>query len=104
MPAGTPLRIPSGAQPRCAQRASQTLDVRGGSLELIGLQGVRLVVLPSCGGHKLCQRGFVRGAGLTVRGVLPILSYGDRAREPLGPPCRSTLGNATKEARAPIGV
>jgi len=33
----------------------------------------------------LCQRGFVRGAGLTVRGVLPILSYGDRAREPLGP-------------------
>lgn len=37
-----------------------------------------------------------------MRGVLLILSYGDRAWRPFGPPCRSALGNATKEARAPI--
>ena len=49
MPAGTPsIAIPSGAQPWWVQRVSQTLDVRGGSLELTGLGGVGLVVLPLC--------------------------------------------------------
>ena len=49
MPAGAPsIAIPSGAQPWWVQRVSQTLDVRGGSLELTGLGGVGLVVLPLC--------------------------------------------------------
>ena len=46
---GTPsIAIPSGAQPWWAPQVSQTLDVRGGSLELTGLGGVGLVVLPLC--------------------------------------------------------
>lgn len=49
MPAGAPsIAIPSEARPWWAQQASQALGVRGGSLELTGLQGVGLVVLPSC--------------------------------------------------------
>lgn len=49
MPAGAPsIAIPSGAQPWWVQRVSQTLNVRGGSLELTGPGGVRLVVLPLC--------------------------------------------------------
>jgi len=42
------IAIPSGAQPWWTQRVSWALDVRGGSLELTGLGGVRLVVLPLC--------------------------------------------------------
>jgi hypothetical protein len=49
MPAGAPsIAIPSGAQPWWTQRVSWALDVRGGSLELTGLDGVGLVVLPLC--------------------------------------------------------
>jgi hypothetical protein len=49
MPAGAPsIAIPGEARPWWAQQASQALGVRGGSLELTGLQGVGLVVLPSC--------------------------------------------------------
>ena len=49
MPAGAPsIAIPNGAQPWWVQRASWALDVRGGSLELTGLGGVGLVVLPLC--------------------------------------------------------
>jgi len=49
MPAGAPsIAIPSETRPRWGQQVSQTLDVRGSSLELAGLDGVGLVVLPSC--------------------------------------------------------
>ena len=46
---GTPsVATPGGAQPWWAPQVAQTLSVRGVSLELAGLQGVRLVVLPLC--------------------------------------------------------
>jgi len=49
IPAGTPsIAVPGGARPWWAEQVSQTLDVRAGSLELAALQGVGLVVLPSC--------------------------------------------------------
>lgn len=46
---GTPsIATPDGSQSWWAPQVSQTLDVRGGSLELTGLDGVGLVVLPLC--------------------------------------------------------
>jgi hypothetical protein len=46
---GTPsIATPDGSQSWWAPQVSQTLDVRGGSLELTGLGGVGLVVLPLC--------------------------------------------------------
>ncbi len=89
---GTPsIATPGASQPGWAVRLAQALTVRGDSLALAGLDGVGLVVLPSCEGAQAVPAGFVRGAGLTVRGVLPILNYGDRAREPLGPPADQHL-------------
>lgn len=46
---GTPsIATPDGSQAWWAPQVSRTLDVRGGSLELTGLDGVGLVVLPLC--------------------------------------------------------
>ena len=69
---GTPsIATPGGRQAWWAPQVSQTLDVRGGSLELIGLQGVRLVVLPSCGGAQAVPEGIRAGGRVDRAGRAP---------------------------------
>ena len=67
IPAGAPsIAIPSGARPWWAEQVSRALDVRDGSLGLMGLDGVRLVVLPSCGEAQAVPVG-IRAGGRVDR-------------------------------------
>ena len=69
---GTPsIAIPGGLQAWWARQVSQTLDVRGGSLELAGLQGVGLVVLPSCEGAQAVPEGIRAGGRVDRAGRAP---------------------------------
>ena len=69
---GTPsIATPGGSQAWWAPQVSQTLDVRGGSLELAGLQGVGLVVLPSCGGAQAVPEGIRAGGRVDRAGRAP---------------------------------
>jgi len=69
---GTPsIATPGGLQVQWAQQVSQTLDVRGGSLELAGLQGVGLVVLPSCEGAQVVPEGIRAGGRVDRAGRAP---------------------------------
>ena len=69
---GTPsIATPGGLQAQWAQQVSQTLDVRGGSLELAGLQGVGLVVLPSCEGAQVVPEGIRAGGRVDRAGRAP---------------------------------
>ncbi|MCX5972332.1 MAG: hypothetical protein NTV27_02105 [Chloroflexi bacterium] len=64
---GTPsIATPGGLQAWWAQQVSQTLDVRGDTLALVGLQGVGLVVLPSCEGAQVVPGG-IRAGGRVDR-------------------------------------
>ena len=64
---GTPsIATPGGPQAWWAPQVSQTLDVRGGSLELAGLQGAGLVVLPLCEGAQTVPER-VRAGGMVDR-------------------------------------
>jgi hypothetical protein len=67
MPPGAPsIAIPSEARPWWVQRVSWDLQVRGDSLELTGLNGVGLVVLPSCVGAQTVPDG-IRAGGRVDR-------------------------------------
>jgi hypothetical protein len=67
IPVGAPsIAIPSGARPWWAERVSRAIDVRGGSLEVLGLTGVGLVVLPSCGEAQAVPTG-IRAGGMVDR-------------------------------------
>jgi hypothetical protein len=69
---GTPsIATPGGPQAWWAPQVSQTLDVRGGSLELAGLQGVGLVVLPSCGRAQAVPEGIRAGGRVDRAGRAP---------------------------------
>jgi len=69
---GTPsIATPGGSQAWWAPQVSQTLDVRGGSLELMGLQGVGLVVLPSCEGAQAVPEGIRAGERVDRAGRAP---------------------------------
>ena len=69
---GTPsIATPGGLQAWWAPQVSQTLDVRGGSLELAGLQGVGLVVLPSCEGAQAVPEGIRAGERVDRAGRAP---------------------------------
>ena len=69
---GTPsIATPGGPQAWWAPQVSQTLDVRGGSLELAGLQGVGLVVLPSCGRAQAVPEGIRAGERVDRAGRAP---------------------------------
>ena len=69
---GTPsIATPGGLQAWWAPQVSQTLDVRGGSLELTGLQGVGLVVLPSCGRAQVVPEGIRAGERVDRAGRAP---------------------------------
>ena len=69
---GTPsIAAPGGLQAQWAQQVSQTLGVRGGSLELAGLQGVGLVVLPSCEGAQAVPEGIRAGGRVDRAGRAP---------------------------------
>ena len=69
---GTPsIATPGGPQAWWAPQVSQTLDVRGGSLELAGLQGVGLVVLPSCEGAQAVPEGIRAGERVDRAGRAP---------------------------------
>jgi hypothetical protein len=69
---GTPsIATPGGLQAWWAPQVSQTLDVRGGSLELAGLQGVGLVVLPSCEGAQAVPEGIRAGGRVDRAGRAP---------------------------------
>jgi len=64
---GTPsIATPGGPQSWWAPQVSQTLGVRGASLELAGFQGVWLVVLPSCEGAQSVPDG-IRAGGRVDR-------------------------------------
>lgn len=67
IPVGAPsIAIPSGARPWWAERVSRAIEVRGGSLEVLGLTGVELVVLPSCGEAQAVPIG-IRAGGMVDR-------------------------------------
>ena len=67
VPAGAPsIAIPSEAWSWWAQQVSQALYVHGGSLELTGLDGAGLVVLPSCEGAQAVPVG-IRAGGRVDR-------------------------------------
>ena len=69
---GTPSIAPPGAlQAQWAQQVSQTLGVRGGSLELTGLQGVGLVVLPLCEGAQAVPERIRAGGRVDRAGRAP---------------------------------
>jgi hypothetical protein len=69
---GTPsIATPGGLQAWWAPQVSQTLDVRGGSLELAGLQGVGLVVLPLCEGAQAVPEGIRAGGRVDRAGRAP---------------------------------
>jgi len=72
IPAGAPsIAVPSGARPWWAEWVSQALGVRGGSLELAGLQGAGLVVLPSCGRAQAVPKGIRAGGRVDRAGRAP---------------------------------
>ena len=72
MPVGVPsIAIPSEARSWWAQQVSQTLDVRGGSLELTGLEGVGLVVLPACEEAQAVPEGIRAGGRVDRAGRAP---------------------------------
>lgn len=67
IPVGAPsVAIPSGARPWWAERVSRAIDVRGGSLEVLGLSGVELVVLPLCGEAQAVPTA-IRAGGMVDR-------------------------------------
>jgi hypothetical protein len=69
---GTPsIATPGGPQAWWAPQVSQTLDVRGGSLALVGLTGVGLVVLPSCEGAQAVPEGIRAGGRVDRAGRAP---------------------------------
>ena len=69
---GTPsIATPGGPQAWWAQQVSKILNVRGGSLELTGLQGVGLVVLPSCGRAQVVPEGIRAGERVDRAGRAP---------------------------------
>ena len=69
---GTPsIATPGGPQAWWAAQVSQILDVRGGSLELTGLYGVGLVVLPSCEGAQAVPEGIRAGERVDRAGRAP---------------------------------
>lgn len=69
---GTPsIATPGGPQAWWAPQVSQTLDVRGGSLELAALQGVGLVVLPLCEGAQAVPEGIRAGGRVDRAGRAP---------------------------------
>jgi hypothetical protein len=69
---GTPsIATPGGLQTWWAPQVSQTLDVRGGSLELAGLTGVGLVVLPSCEGAQAVPEKIRAGGRVDRAGRAP---------------------------------
>ena len=69
---GTPsIATPGGPQAWWAPQVSQTLDVRGGSLELAGIQGVGLVVLPLCEGAQTVPERVRAGGRVDRAGRAP---------------------------------
>ena len=67
IPFGAPsIAIPSGARPWWVEQVSRTIDVRGGSLEVLGRSGVGLVVLPSCEEAQVVPGG-IRAGGMVDR-------------------------------------
>ena len=65
--AGTPsIAAPEGPQAWWAPQVAQALSVRGGSLELVGLEGVGLVVLPACTGAQAVPER-IRAGGMVDR-------------------------------------
>jgi hypothetical protein len=69
---GTPsIATPGGPQAWWAPQVAQTLDVRGGSLALAALQGVGLVVLPSCEGAQAVPEGIRAGGRVDRAGRAP---------------------------------
>jgi hypothetical protein len=69
---GTPsIATPRGLQAWWVAQVSQTLDVRGGSLELVGLDGAELVVLPSCVGAQVVPVGIRAGGRVDRAGRAP---------------------------------
>lgn len=69
---GTPsIAGPGGPQAWWAPQVSQTLDVRGGSLELAGLEGVGLVVLPLCEGAQAVPERIRAGGRVDRAGRAP---------------------------------
>jgi hypothetical protein len=69
---GTPsIATPGGTQAQWVQQVSQTLNVRGGSLALTGIQGVGLVVLPSCEGAQAVPEGIRAGGRVDRAGRAP---------------------------------
>lgn len=69
---GTPsIATPGGPQAWWAPQVSQTLDVRGGSLELAGLQGAGLVVLPLCEGAQTVPERIRAGGRVDRAGRAP---------------------------------
>ncbi|MEI7521718.1 MAG: hypothetical protein WCK40_10295 [Thermoleophilia bacterium] len=72
MLAGTPsIAMPSGAQPWWAKRVARALEVQGGSLELLGLEGSMLVVLPSCEEAQAVPVGIRAGGRVDRAGRAP---------------------------------
>ena len=64
---GTPsIASPGTSQPGWAVWLAQTLMVRGDTLALVGLEGVELVVLPSCEGAQVVPGG-IRAGGMVDR-------------------------------------
>jgi len=64
---GTPsIAAPTGTQAWWAPQVSQALNVRGGSLELKGIEGAGLVVLPVCVGAQVVP-GRIRAGGMVDR-------------------------------------
>jgi hypothetical protein len=64
---GTPsIASPGSSQPGWAVRLAQALMVRGDTLALVGLEGVGLVVLPSCEGAQVVPGG-IRAGGMVDR-------------------------------------
>jgi len=69
---GTPsIATPGGLQAWWVAQVSQTLDVRGGSLKLAGLDGAGLVVLPSCVGAQTVPEGIRAGGRVDRAGRAP---------------------------------
>jgi hypothetical protein len=72
MLAGAPsIAVPREAQPWWAQRVARSLEVRGASLKLIGLEGSMLVVLPSCEEAQAVPVGIRAGGRVDRAGRAP---------------------------------
>ncbi len=69
---GTPsIATPGASQPGWAARLAQALVVRGDTLALAGLEGVGLVVLPSCVGAQVVPVGIRAGGRVDRAGRAP---------------------------------